>query len=590
MTGLQANNGGLMTQVKLMGEIKKGVDLRLEVVEVDGDIADFFDLLAKSGFGPKLGVPVKGVAQVGLGVAGKASGGGAKYGQCWVFSGTLSSAAKTDGGGVKYGQCWVFGSVLTSNKAGGDSVQQAFDAFMKSSAKGGPTYHGWKWNDGVSSASGNLEPVPMGDGAAAYETVEFTGVQRSENGVIPSSAGLWTWNGGTWSGTSSTTIDGGLAFNIVGGWSFDDSAAQDSSKVAMTSGFAISATGHFVDDWQGETAYLGFDVGSSGTRVSASSSSGKTPDVFAGITFVQPSTGASNVDGVTVCAAAEKEGGEPKCKTGSVADTGSVFRAYRGGGRGVCQMGKCFCLAGTSEGLLRAAGIPTRSLTNFDSAHEKQPFEIPAGVGPSNAFLLRVGSKDKKSGLVWWDIPTYVEAQLKKGANKLVLSHVGTWNEDALKRNGESIWNFHVWNEAWVQAAKGTPTGWNAYDATAQEESDGKVLANIDYVMAGSGGGGEEYVALKEASAATGIPVDVLVEVLKTSATTPNELLHGRWDGNDDDGKQPGTWDGAAKPTPKPGSGSATPADPKDPAEPAAPDAAAPAPKPAPAAAADETP
>jgi len=41
---------------------------------------------------------------------------------------------------------------------------------------------------------------------------------------------------------------------------------------------------------------------------------------------------------------------------------------------------------------------------------------------------------------------------------------------------GDSIWNFHVWNEAWM-ARPDLPKGyggWQAIDATPQETSDGK--------------------------------------------------------------------------------------------------------------------
>lgn len=42
--------------------------------------------------------------------------------------------------------------------------------------------------------------------------------------------------------------------------------------------------------------------------------------------------------------------------------------------------------------------------------------------------------------------------------------------------NSDSIWNFHVWNEVWMQRPDLEPGdygGWQAIDATPQEESDG---------------------------------------------------------------------------------------------------------------------
>lgn len=570
VTGLSANNGGLLTQIKLQGEIKKGADLKLDVYEVQGEYADFFDLLSKPGKGNKL--------------AGKPS----KYGQCWVFSGTLSSAAKADGGGVKYGQCWVFASAFSSLAAGGPKSKFA-----------------WVWNEGISSASGDFKAA-FGDGSSPYTSVPFEGVVRSENGVVPSN-GVWTWTGGTWSGTGSSNVNGGWkkgggkggtwtgtsaiegkadgTFGVIGSWTFDDSAGQDSSKtIPVHTPIALTSAGHFIDDWQGETAYLKFDVGSSGTRVSATSSSGKTPDPLEGIVLHKAGTGASyGVDDVQITVLSESNPDKPITVTGTVLDTGSAFRAYRNGGRGVCHYGKCFCHAGYSEGLLRAAGIPTRSATNFDSAHESKGFQIPAGVGPSNAFVVRSTAKTEP-GQPWFDFAPYASYIVQNGGNKDSIWNFHVWNEAAYKTAGESVWNFHVWTEAWLSASKGKAPDWNAYDATAQEESDGKVQApGIGWGLDCSQGNCAKDPVVQLAAKLNGLPVDVLVDLLSKPRNAPSELLHGRWDGNYGDGKEPGTWDGAAKPTPKPGSGSATPADPKQPAEPAAPAAAAPAAKPAPA-------
>lgn len=42
--------------------------------------------------------------------------------------------------------------------------------------------------------------------------------------------------------------------------------------------------------------------------------------------------------------------------------------------------------------------------------------------------------------------------------------------------NMDSIWNYHVWNEAWMARPDlpGGHGGWQAIDATPQETSDGK--------------------------------------------------------------------------------------------------------------------
>lgn len=564
VTGLSANNGGLLTQIKLQGEIKKGANLKLDVYEVQGDIADFFDLLSKPGMGKKLGAFAKGVAQVGLMTAGKPS----KYGQCWVFSGTLSSAAKADGGGVKYGQCWVYASAFSSLTAGGPKSKFA-----------------WVWHEGISSASGDFKAA-FGDGSSPYTSVPFEGVVRSENGVVPSN-GVWTWNGGgkkgggkggSWTGTSAIEGKADGTFGVIGGWTFDDSAGQDSSKtIPVHTPIALTSAGHFIDDWQGETAYLTFDVGSGGTRVSATSSSGKTPDPLEGIVLHKAGTGASyGVDDVQITVLSESNPDKPITVTGTVLDTGSAFRAYRNGGRGVCHYGKCFCHAGYSEGLLRAAGIPTRSVTNFDIAHDSPVFESAPGA-PNNAFLLRSTPK-AQPGQPWFDFAPYASYFVANGGNKESIWNFHVWNEAAYKSAGESQWNFHVWTEAWVSASKGKAPDWNAYDATAQEESDGKVQApGIGWGLDCSQGNCAKDPAVQLAAKVNGLAVEVLVDLLSKPRNTPSELLHGRWDGNYSDGAAPGTWSGSAKP-----------ADSSAPATPATPDASAPAAKPAPAAPAAE--
>ena len=81
----------------------------------------------------------------------------------------------------------------------------------------------------------------------------------------------------------------------------------------------------------------------------------------------------------------------------------------------------------------RALGIPARSVTNFSSAH------------------------DTHGSLT---IDTFI------GSDGKVLEDL----------NSDSIWNFHVWNEVWMQRPDLEPGdygGWQAIDATPQEESDG---------------------------------------------------------------------------------------------------------------------
>ncbi|XP_059479361.1 hemocyte protein-glutamine gamma-glutamyltransferase-like [Neocloeon triangulifer] len=92
--------------------------------------------------------------------------------------------------------------------------------------------------------------------------------------------------------------------------------------------------------------------------------------------------------------------------------------------------GQCWVFAGVTTTICRALGLPSRAVTNLVSAHD------------SNASL----TVDK-----FYDI-----------------------NSRPME-NGDSIWNFHVWNEAWM-ARPDLPKGyggWQAIDATPQETSDG---------------------------------------------------------------------------------------------------------------------
>ena len=95
--------------------------------------------------------------------------------------------------------------------------------------------------------------------------------------------------------------------------------------------------------------------------------------------------------------------------------------------------GQCWVFSGLTTTLLRAVGIPARSVTNFASAHDTDnTMTIDDFVHEDN---------EKIEGL-----------------------------------SGDSVWNFHVWNEAWLNGTGHWPkkyAGWAAIDATPQEESFG---------------------------------------------------------------------------------------------------------------------
>uniref|UniRef100_A0A8D2F634 Protein-glutamine gamma-glutamyltransferase 4 n=1 Tax=Theropithecus gelada TaxID=9565 RepID=A0A8D2F634_THEGE len=96
------------------------------------------------------------------------------------------------------------------------------------------------------------------------------------------------------------------------------------------------------------------------------------------------------------------------------------------------RFGQCWVFAGILTTVLRALGIPARSVTAFDSAH------------------------DTEKNLT---VDTYVNENGEKITNM----------------SRDSVWNFHVWTDAWMKRPdlpKGYD-GWQAVDATPQERSQG---------------------------------------------------------------------------------------------------------------------
>ncbi|XP_025076043.1 protein-glutamine gamma-glutamyltransferase E-like isoform X1 [Pomacea canaliculata] len=95
--------------------------------------------------------------------------------------------------------------------------------------------------------------------------------------------------------------------------------------------------------------------------------------------------------------------------------------------------GQCWVFAQVLTTVCRSLGIPCRSLTNFNSAHD------------ANATCT-------------------IDHYFDEKGNSLA------------DRNNDSIWNFHCWNEVWILRPDLPPgfDGWHALDSTPQERSSGK--------------------------------------------------------------------------------------------------------------------
>ncbi|CAL8337737.1 unnamed protein product [Lota lota] len=125
----------------------------------------------------------------------------------------------------------------------------------------------------------------------------------------------------------------------------------------------------------------------------------------------------------------EKRGMPPSMWNGSV----EILKQWRKNGCQAVKYGQCWVFAGVMCSVMRCLGIPCRVVTNYQSAHDTDKsltvdvFHYDYGVRP--------------------------------------------------KESPDSIWNFHVWVEAWMRRPDldegGEYDGWQVLDPTPQEKSKG---------------------------------------------------------------------------------------------------------------------
>ncbi|XP_072320520.1 protein-glutamine gamma-glutamyltransferase 2-like [Eucyclogobius newberryi] len=130
-------------------------------------------------------------------------------------------------------------------------------------------------------------------------------------------------------------------------------------------------------------------------------------------------------------------GGEsPMFWTGSV----DILRRWDRSDCAPVKFGQCWVFAAVACSVARALGIPCRVVTNYTSAHD------------SNANLL---------------IEHYVNEDGKP---------VTATNQRGERVHSEILWNYHCWVESWMtrpDLRKAEFNGWQAFDSTPQEKSDG---------------------------------------------------------------------------------------------------------------------